>query len=102
CACVQDVAGKGYQDDIGTDHACHHGGVGDTQGANLRLPLEIGETFFEVGVNGEGEAGFGDFGIAAGFEGFGGGFGGVGIFVRVALLFARRNVDTTDLIEAEG
>ena len=94
--------GERDQDDVGADDASHHRGVGNAERANLGLLLQVREAFFEVGVNGEGEAGFGDFGIFAALERQDGGFGSVGIFARIRQVLARRDVAAAHLVEAKG
>jgi len=98
---VKNVVGESDEDDVGADDAGHHNGMCDAEGADERLLLEIGEAFFHVGVNGERETGFGDFGIAAGFESFGSSFGGFIVFARVKMR-ARGDVALADFVEAKG
>src|SRR5216683_1548864 len=99
---VKDVVGESDEDDVGAYHACHHDGMRDAESANERLLFEIGEAFLEIGVNGEGESGFGDFGIAARLEGFGSGFSGFGKFAGIFLVVAGRNVAAAHAVETKG
>src|SRR5713226_9631760 len=99
---MKNVVGESDEDDVGADDACHHDGMRDAESADERLLFEIGEAFLEVGVNGEGEAGFGDFGIAAGLKSFGSGFSGFGKLAGIFLVVAGRNVAAAHAAETKG
>src|SRR5690349_5274451 len=89
---MQDVIGESNENDIGADDAGHHDGMGDAEGADGGLLPEVSEAFFQIRVDGEAEAGFGDFRIFGGFEGFGGGFGAFGKGARIFLMLAGRDI----------
>ena len=98
---VKNVAGQGDEHDVGADDSGHQNGMSDAQSAHQRLLLEVVKTFAQVGVHGEREAGFGDFGIFAGGKRFGGGFGGFGIFAILLTWSRGRDVAAAHLVEAK-
>src|SRR5260221_9874746 len=77
--------------------------MSDAESAEDWLLFKVGETFFNVRIDGERKTGFSNFGDFAGFERGGGDFGGFGKFVRILCeMIARRDVAAAHVEEAPG
>ena len=93
---VKNLVDKRDEDDVGADDAGHEQRVSDAEREDDGLLAKIAKTFFHIGVDGEREAGFSDFGIFTRFEGLRGGFRGFGVFTRILAMIERGDVSGTE------
>ena len=99
---VENIVCERDENDVGADDAGHHDRVREAERQDGRLLFQIGESFFQIGIYGETEAGFCDFGIFGASQGTRGDFGGLGVFTRLSRVVTRGNVAAAQLEKAVG